>query len=52
MRGVECSGACWLALTLWQCVALDVLWAEATTAVAQVFVPAAYRLIAPGTHIL
>jgi hypothetical protein len=49
-------GACWLALTLWQTLDLDVFWAErlppsrkGTRWDLVLFVLAAYRLIAPGS---
>jgi transposase len=50
-------GACWLALTLWQTLDLDVFWAERLPASRKgtrwdlvLFVLAAYRLIAPGSE--
>ena len=50
-------GACWLALTLWQTLDLDVFWAErlppsrkGTRWDLVLFVLAAYRLIAPGSE--
>ena len=50
-------GACWLALTLWQTLELDVFWAErlppsrkGTRWHLVVFVLPAYRLIAPGSE--
>jgi transposase len=50
-------GACWLALTLWQALDLDVFWAErlppsrkGTRWDLVLFVLAAYRLIAPGSE--
>jgi hypothetical protein len=50
-------GACWLALTLWQTLDLDVFWAErlppsrkGTRWNLVLFVLAAYRLIAPGSE--
>jgi hypothetical protein len=50
-------GACWLALTLWQTLDLDVFWAErlppsrkGTRWDLVVFILAAYRLIAPGSE--
>ena len=50
-------GACWLALTLWQMLDLDVFWAERLPASRKgtrwdlvLFVLVAYRLIAPGSE--
>jgi len=50
-------GACWLALTLWQALDLDVFWAERLPVSRKgtrwdlvLFVLAAYRLIAPGSE--
>jgi hypothetical protein len=50
-------GACWLALTLWQTLDLDVFWAErlppsrkGTRWDLVLFVLGAYRLIAPGSE--
>src|SRR5882757_42254 len=50
-------GACWLALTLWQMLDLDVFWAERLPSSRKgtrwdlvLFVLAAYRLIAPGSE--
>jgi hypothetical protein len=50
-------GACWLALTLWQMLDLDVFWAERLPASRKgtrwdlvLFVLAAYRLIEPGSE--
>ena len=50
-------GACWLALTLWRTLDLDVFWAErllpsrkGTRWDLVLFVLAAYRLIAPGSE--
>jgi transposase len=50
-------GACWLALTLWQTLDLDVFWAErlppsrkGTRWDLVLFILAAYRLIAPGSE--
>jgi len=50
-------GACWLALTLWQTLDLDVFWAQrlppsrkGTRWNLVLFVLAAYRLIAPGSE--
>ena len=50
-------GACWLTLTLWQALDLDVFWAErlppsrkGTRWDLVLFVLAAYRLIAPGSE--
>jgi len=50
-------GACWLALTLWQTLDLDVFWAErlppsrkGTRWDLVLFVLAAYRLVAPGSE--
>jgi hypothetical protein len=50
-------GACWLALTLWQTLDLDVFWAERLPPSRKktrwdlvLFVLAAYRLIAPGSE--
>jgi hypothetical protein len=50
-------GACWLALTLWQTLDLEVFWAErlppsrkGTRWNLVLFVLAAYRLIAPGSE--
>jgi len=50
-------GACWLALTLWQMLELDVFWAERLPPTRKgtcwdrvLFVLAAYRLISPGSE--
>jgi hypothetical protein len=50
-------GACWLALTLWQTLELDMFWAQRLPASRKgtrwdlvLFVLAAYRLIAPGSE--